>query len=133
MPAWRAGEEVAATTRNASARSAGRNLRRSQRIFFARVHARIWSVASGATTRTLAPARSRLSILSWATEPAPTTRQRRPFNFRNAGKRGIALHRLAANEVVVFLAAARDAESAALDENFGGPATRVVVRGLHET
>src|SRR5579863_5104387 len=108
MPAWRAGEEVAATTRNASAKSVGRNLRRSQWIFFARVHARIRSVASGATTRTLAPARSKVSIFSCATGPAPTTRQRRRANFRNAGNSGIALHLLAANEVVVFLAAARD-------------------------
>src|SRR5713226_5066587 len=47
---------------------------------------RTCGVASGATTRTRAPASRRLAILDSAMVPAPTTRQGRPVSFRNIGK-----------------------------------------------
>src|SRR5882724_11446845 len=47
---------------------------------------RTWRVASGATTRILAPASKRLEIFASAMLPAPTTRHGRDASFRNIGK-----------------------------------------------
>src|SRR6267143_2566852 len=49
-------------------------------------HERTCGVASGATTRTRAPASRRLAILDSAMVPAPTTRQGRAESLRNMGK-----------------------------------------------
>src|SRR5262249_39762701 len=80
-------DEVAATTRKVESRSALSNSRAYQASTRALSHVTMAGVACGATTRTLAPATSRLRIFDSAIFPAPITRHERPFSFRNIGKR----------------------------------------------
>src|SRR5581483_2093489 len=78
-------EEVAATTKNVDLRSFDWNGRFSHEIFLARAHLFTRLVPCGATTRTDAPAASKLCILLSAGVQAPTTRQRRPVTSTNMG------------------------------------------------
>src|SRR5579864_703520 len=65
------------------AKSAGLYSRASHSMRPSRAHSRTRGVAFGATTRTDADVARRLSILASPTDPAPTTRTRRPSSFTN--------------------------------------------------
>src|ERR1700693_6611874 len=56
-----------------------------------RAHPRTRDVAFGATRRTEAAVARRLSILASPTDPAPTTRTRRPSSFTNMGNKLIVV------------------------------------------
>src|SRR5271157_4070672 len=74
---------VATTARKTPHRSEGSKRRACQDILPARAHCDTASVASGATTLTVAPAANKPSILNSPTRPAPTTTQVRPVSFKN--------------------------------------------------
>src|SRR5712691_6570989 len=72
-------------------KSEGLYSRASHSMRPSRVHSRTRAVAFGATTRTEAAVASRLSILASPTDPAPTTRARRPSSFTNIGNKLIVI------------------------------------------
>src|SRR6266851_4047748 len=86
-----ADDPVAAITRNIPAKSAGLYSRASHSMRPSRAHSRTRGVAFGATTRTEAAVARRLSIFASPTDPAPTTRMRRPSSFTNMGNRLIII------------------------------------------
>src|SRR5208282_4897199 len=82
-------DDVATTTRKTPERSEGSKGRACQDILPACAQCDTSSVASGATTLTVAPAANKPSILGSPTRPAPTTRHERPVSFKNTGNKPI--------------------------------------------